>query len=88
MQAWKKHLEHTLCVTKLYAQLPKGGGGHALILLTFSCNFTVLATQRGGGAMAQWPLPKYAPVCVCVCVCFSYVAILTQLASMITIGTF
>ena len=36
------------------------GGAHASILLTFLCNFAILATQRG--AMAQWPPPpKYAP---------------------------
>ena len=44
---------------KRYAQLARGGGGHASILLTFLYNFTVLATQRG--AMAQCSPPKHAP---------------------------
>ena len=52
-KAWNKRTEHTLCMIKPYAQLVKGGG-HASILLTFLCNFTILATQRGG-AMAQCP---------------------------------
>ena len=39
--------------------LQRGGGGHASILLTFLCNFAILATQRG----RPWPNgpPKYAP---------------------------
>ena len=47
------------------AQLAKGGGGggHASILLTFLCNFAILATQRGG----PWPNGplKYAPGNTC-----------------------
>ena len=39
------------CVIKPYAQLAKGG--HAAILHTILCNYTILATQRG--LMAQWP---------------------------------
>ena len=42
-------------------QLAKGEG-HASILLTFLCNFAILATQRGA-TMAQWPPHKYAPGC-------------------------
>ena len=57
------HRKNSLCKITPYAQLAKGGGGgggHASILLTFLCNFAILATQRGG--MAQWPFPKYALV--------------------------
>ena len=56
----KKRTEHALCVIKPYAQLPKGGGGHASILPTFLCNFAILANQRGGGPWHNAP-PKYAP---------------------------
>ena len=46
--------DQTLCPTCI------GGGGHASILLTFLCNFAILATQRGGnGTMA---LPLYTPL--------------------------
>ena len=45
--------------SKLLPKLQRGGG-HATILHTGYANYTILATQRGGG-MAQWPPPKYAP---------------------------
>ena len=43
---------------KPYAQLAKEGG-HAAILHTILCNYTILATQRGE-AWSNGP-PKYAP---------------------------
>ena len=37
-------------------------GGHASILLTFLCNFAILATQRGGhGPMAPPECQRWSP---------------------------
>ena len=52
VQAWKKHIEHTLCVIKPYAQLPKRGTMPQFCLLFYA----ILQSWRPkGGAMAQWP---------------------------------
>ena len=46
------------------AQLAKGGG-HASILLTFLCNFAILATQRGGhGSMPPLNTPLFVFLCL------------------------
>ena len=61
MQAWKKRSEHTLCVTKLYAQLPKGGGP-CLDFAYFSMQFYSPGDPKGGGGHGTMaPPPKHAP---------------------------
>ena len=48
--------------TQIFCPNSKGGGGHDLILRTILRYLYITGTPKRG-AMAQWPLPKYASVC-------------------------